>query len=103
MTPKETTQRRTMSKVSKLHIQLLCGLVSSKVRVSFCEKSRTMMPKLRFLVLSQSVEKGATNAVSSKETTQLRTVSKVSKDHIQLLGGLVSSNVRVFLPTIVER
>ena len=54
------------------------------------------MPKLRFLVASQNVKNGATNIVVLKETIQLKTVSKVSKVHIQLMSGLVSSNVRVF-------
>ena len=57
------------------------------------------MPKLHFLVSSQNVEKGATNVVAPKETTQLTTVSNVSKTHIQQLGGLVLSNFRVFLRT----
>ena len=54
------------------------------------------MPKLRFFVSSQNIEKWATNVVSPKETTQLRTVSNVSKVHIQLLSCLVLSNFRGF-------
>ena len=84
-------------------IQLLGGLVSSNVRVFFPTKVEQWCSKLHFLVPSQNAEKGATIAVASKETTRLRTVLKVSNLHIQLLYGLVSSNVRVFLPTNVER
>ena len=53
------------------------------------------MPQLRFLILSQNAEKGTTNDVAPEETAQPKTVSKVSKVHIQLLGGLVSSTVKV--------
>ena len=38
------------------------------------------------------------NATTSKETTQLRTMSKVSKVCIQLPGGLIRSNIDVFCP-----
>ena len=55
-----------------------------------------MMPQLRFLILSQNAEKGTTNDVAPEETAQPKTVSKVSKVHIQLLGGLVWSTVIVF-------
>ena len=53
------------------------------------------MPQLRFLISSQNAEKETTNIVAPEETAQLKTVSKVSKVHIQLLGGLVSSTVKV--------
>ena len=103
MALEETSQLKTASKVSKVHIQLLGDLVSSIVRVFFARKSWMVMSKLRFLVLSQNVEQGATNSMAPKETTQLKTVSKVAKVYIQLLGGLVSSNGRVFFNTKVEQ
>ena len=63
----------------------------------FARKSRAVIPRLGFLVSSQNVEKWA-NATTSIETTQLRTMLKVSEVRIELPGGLIPSNIEVFCP-----
>ena len=72
-------------------------VVSSRVVLEYFlpAKAEQLCPRLCFLVPSQNVEKGATNVVASKETTKTRTTLEVLKVRIQLLGGLISSSVRV--------
>ena len=103
MASKETIQSRTWSEVSKVQIQLLGDLVSSSVTVLFASKSRMVMCKAMLFSFVQKRRKGGTNVVALKETTQPRTVSEVSKVHIQLLGRLVLRSVKKNLPAKVER
>ena len=52
------------------------------------------MPESRFLISSQNVDERA-NAITCKEMTQFTTLSKVSRVHIKLLGGLMLSDIIV--------
>ena len=41
--------------------------------------------------------------MAKKEIVQLRTISKVLKAHIHLLGGPILSNIKVFFTTKVKQ
>ena len=73
-----------------------CGVLL----VVFIEKFETswevlQSPKLGFFSSVSEFEKRA-NVMAKKETVQLRTTLKVSKVHIQWLGCLILSNIKVF-------
>ena len=87
---KETTRLRTSSEDPKVYINLLGGPILSDIEFLVL-KSRTVIPHTRFF---GSVQKRRRKGqCTSKKTTKLRTGSKASKVHIQLLGGPILSDI----------